>query len=75
MTKDNFILPEKMVKSIIKHVDPKYIKITNRREYIPGYYQVDIEYDAEHIFEIVLQVWHSGTYYGMNKMVNAILDK
>lgn len=75
MTKDNFILPEKMVKSLMEHVDQKYINITHRREYIPGYYEVDIEYDANHIFEIVLQVWHSGTYYGMNKITNALLDK
>jgi len=75
MTKDNFILPEKMVKSIMEHVDPKYINITNRRQYMHGYYLADIEYDEEHIFEIVLQVWHSGTYYGMNKMVNAIIEK
>lgn len=75
MTKDNFILPEKMVKSIMEHVDEKYIKITHHREYIPGYKEVFIEYDPQHIFEIVLQVWHSGTYYGMNKITKAILDK
>lgn len=75
MTKDRFILPEKMVKSIKDHVDPKFINITHSEEYRPGYYDVDIEYDAEHIFEIVLQVYHSGVYYGMNKMAKAIIDK
>jgi len=37
MTKDNFILPEKMVKSIMEHVDQKYVKITNSKQYIHGY--------------------------------------
>jgi hypothetical protein len=40
-----------------------------------GYVNVEIEYDPEKMFEIVLQVFHSGKYYGMNKITNAIFNK
>ena len=75
MKKDKFILPKEMVESINNHVDTKFIKITHIEEYIDGYINVEIEYDPEKMFEIVLQVFHSGKYYGMNKITNAIFNK
>lgn len=75
MTKDKFILPQNMVESINKHVDIKFIKITDIENYRDGYVYVEIEYDADKMFEIVLQVFHSGMYYGMNKITNVIFNK
>lgn len=75
MKKDKFILPQKMVESINKHVDIKFIKITNIENYRDGYVYAEIEYDPDKMFEIVLQVFHSGMYYGMNKITNVIFNK
>lgn len=75
MKKDKFILPQKMVESINKHVDIKFIKITDIENYRDGYVYAEIEYDQDKMFEIVLQVFHSGMYYGMNKITNVIFNK
>jgi hypothetical protein len=75
MTKDKFILPKEMVESINNYVDKKFIKITHIEKYLDGYDNVEIEYDPEKMFEIVLQVFHSGKYYGMNKITKVIFDK